>query len=75
MRKYPVYYGTNAYEVRWTTVETMYSFEDCLEVYQVKENKLFGIKFKLYKYLCTYVEDDVEDSLLKSGVDKSYDDW
>lgn len=75
MKKYPVYYEGNTYEVRWKTVETMYSFEDCLRVYQVKEHKLFGIKFKLYKHLCSYIEEDIDDSLLKLGVDKNSEDW
>ena len=74
MRKYPVYYNGNTYEVKWSLEDNGWTYEKSIIVYNVKKVEFLGIKFNSYKYLCTLLEEDVNNQLQQSGVDKNSED-
>ena len=47
MKKYPVYYNENTYEVRWVETDSIWVDGEVIKVYHVTQKNFLGIKFKL----------------------------
>ena len=74
MRKHPIYYKGNTYEVKWDLDDCYDFFEKVILVYHVNKVKFLGITFNNYKYLCSLLEEEVNEQLQAMGVDKNSED-